>query len=1162
MLSHSTGNYVMAELERRLKRRAVADDNSRLRRCHGDVVAPELSYQSQAFGVTSSDTSNSSLSHDHGTSSVLADGSCQLTEEMRPVRGQYRHVSTPTGTSRGTGWRARNKLSTTTAEHAMLSSSGPNQSENVTEHSSNDQQQPSTLHSHVKHPITHQLLSPRSAGDLAIFKNGSGVKELARAFSSLSKQRSAPVLFVDHKKTLAAPSLATPTTGEVFGTEMVKQRAYRDPPGDNSSSEAILIGADQSVLPPGEDDITVNRISKQDNKHAELLASEDVSNENIEQRAEQTQNNSEDKVVPYTTDSRSVMANTVQSNPAMSTYMNVFDDNATCRPTSSMNPQSPASPKDPKKPIPTPRKGSTSSAKLSSQQPALDRSDNALHHVVNLPSLGETSDQSDQEESSHAHVTRSASSCSSNIRRRTTPKAQKELRKGIVTDGSIPSPPDDEDEYIVMNPTQRLELLSRVSAAQGRTRAQTTPALHSDAECSLRDRAESTTSTQSAYYLQVLPNTLRGTPPQSLTSSSDMPYPVPQPSTTTTAMPSDKSTPPSPNNEYVAITCLSKSTPSRSPESPKKSPHMSPRSGAGRRNRSQGSLFTREMLAFMDTDGMAPSANYSTAVTVSPVLRESGADSPTYIEWHEYVDVDPAELEAKHQQKVPPRVPPRPDLMPPRQDVMRPRPDMIPPKPEMAPPVPATSRDTKRMPYKSVTFLPLKQDSLLPPPPPPKTDSLLREQRALVQTQQGNMSNSDPRSLVKGRSQSNLVASPKRSSSPSRAKQIIRALKREAFNRTAQKSRPNDSLLPPLMHRKPFHQQEEFSRLERSFSDPTLLEPNPSHNDTSDESATGSSDSLVIINRDDNDDSGAEGGERGRSETVLIYEEPLEDRRPWIRQHGGAIRNRINRDSLAVILKHRDVISEKLHPLDQNQSLSPDSDDKRGKETLIRNLGSILLEIDGLLRDSRSCTEEDLVSAIERELKIKLRECDDSAQTVPPTGTVRPAVDDDELTEQDVDDVIEAFTEEEEFSETKTKPHQSSLRRSHSDAVLLEHSSSVRQHRAPVLQQQDIDSWQLSSSEQEETIELDSEDEDTEEEEARREFTQSLDPFRYNRLHRANARRRPSVAADDIITTYNMITDKTGYVSHTGALLQNSDSEVVIEVPDGAVFRGKRQRLW
>ena len=837
-----------------------------------------------------------------------------------------------------------------------------------------------------------------------------------------------------------------------------------------------------------------------------------------------------------TADSREILAATARAgncDQPKSMYMNVFDDDAT-KPGSPRAPLTPTSPNNPKKPIPTPRKASDSSAKFPPEGKkkttgTLVPTGDTLHHVVTLSSLGENSDQSDPEDNGHTPLARSTSSSGTNICRRTTPKAQKELRRGVVTEGDISSSSTsaDVDEYITMNPTQRQRIL-----LSARNRAQTElprPLQSLTADSSLRNRSESTASTQSAYYLKVLPDTPSTPsqrtpsppPPQNTPSTPDRPT-APQSSS------GREPVVPSHFEEYIAMTNPHKQSgdsPSRSPLSSKKSlVSVQPLYGEScPRNRSQGSVFAREMLSHLDTVDRVKPAKYSVQGTgrkISPAQSDAG---PMYIEWHEYVDIDPAEFARQKAALSPPKVPPRPDIFP----------GIVP-----------SRGTTSKKPYKTmVTFVPTSQDEL-PPPPPPKSDSLLREMRALPP-----LPPNQP--LVKGRSQTTLSSSPPKQS---RAKEIIRALKREAFNRTPRKGRSSttSTLYPPpqLAVARRHSREQGVSRLERSFSDPSLLEP----------TVAVSCENLTMVNNaggkstysnDDISSPLSSDDERGRSRTVLIYEEPLDAReRPRMREHNGAVRNKINRDSLALILKHRDIIAQRLSTHSQMESLTQphEDDEKRGKETLIRSLGNILLEIDGLLRTSPACTEEDLVSAIERELKVNLRGPGPQQDSPPSEPTP-------ELTDQDVDDVIAAFAEEEEEEDevgSPIRPRKSALRRSLSDAILLEHSSAVRQNRAG--RTQEPAGIELDTDDEEDELDTDEEEEGV--------FTQSLEPQRNHRLQRANAKRRPSATADDIIARFNSITNGAGYVTHTGARLQNTDTQVIIDVPKGALSKGKQQRLW
>ena len=626
-----------------------------------------------------------------------------------------------------------------------------------------------------------------------VLKGASGVKELARVFSSKSKEDGTVATLAVRKVSVPLRAIPEPSTekqgrreARKCSTEMDKQRVKQEvlvPGCCGNTGEATA--QEGSVA----DEKTKKRTDAQ--KPCECTSDLPVAQVNSNRQGEEEKKEREGDREIEGGGGGGGGGESGKANP-MSFYMNVFDDDNILKSLPSKKPVTTTATKEPKKPVPTPRKSiSEGSSKLShhglsqpnssSQEPAKKESKKVaiqelateidlLHHVVSVPSLGEDAEHPCGEEvpGRHTHITRTTSTIPTNIRRRTTPKAQKELRKGVVTDGSITSNPDAED-YISMSPTESLLILSSSAAAEHRHRSKTVAVPQTQPGHNHRNRTESTNSTQSGHYLKILPNTTTATiAPQQMTSLQStsstihsqmdndyMPMSSPhkhtnEPTVRLTSEPIVKFREPKLMKQKTSPLLLSPS-----PAASKTSP-TSVEQGF---KRTQGFMFARE-----NRDSVQ-SAKYSTADhpflnRVVPSQRDSSDGTPTYIQFHEYVDIDPEEIEVRAQRIVatPPKVPPRPYVMPPL----------------------VTGRaGTKRPPYKTLmTFLPHKRDST-PPPPPPKTDSLLREQGALPP-----LPSADPNPYLhpvptlKGRSRTTLdISSPSRS----RAKDIIKALKREAF---------------------------------------------------------------------------------------------------------------------------------------------------------------------------------------------------------------------------------------------------------------------------------------------------------------------------------------------------------------------------------------------
>ena len=154
-----------------------------------------------------------------------------------------------------------------------------------------------------------------------------------------------------------------------------------------------------------------------------------------------------------------------------------------------------------------------------------------------------------------------------------------------------------------------------------------------------------------------------------------------------------------------------------------------------------------------------------------------------------------------------------------------------------------------------------------------------------------------------------------------------------------------------------------------------------------------------------------------------------------LRVKKGGLEHYINRNSLALIMQNKDVIERQLEKERESQpaekKIGQKDDDAEGtnkednssskqQDTGGRGLGEILLEVDSLLQQ-RVCSEEDLIAAIELQLKIKLqpvREKTDEGREEGDGEGIKDeekresrSVDSVPITQQDVDEVVSFMNE-------------------------------------------------------------------------------------------------------------------------------------------------------
>ena len=775
-----------------------------------------------------------------------------------------------------------------------------------------------------------------------------------------------------------------------------------------------------------------------------------------------------------------------------------------------------------------------------------------LQDVVNLPPLGEQKNSplsdvcfKEEEEkhvvsNKHQPAVKSLSHSDVSIKRRNTPKSQRDLRRGVVTDGAVYP---EEEPYIAMNSTNSLSLSMELPNFQNSNKPRT-----------------------SNYYMPVI--------------SDASVAPVSSPPSI--SQPMHNGDIPS-NIDPVIADKWSKW------------------------KRSQGSLFAQEMIDFMvgQEDNF-----YQIPVSRRAKLQRARVKIPELEEtWHEYVESDPPKCTDPFISKsIPnygeinqingfPPVPVRPPV----------------------PPVITSSKGEEREEYMYASVMhggrnkvfPTKDlgvyslagsvgNVVHPPSVPPKSESLLREQ-GVYPLPSIPASYIQPISLKGKRigisplekSVKAEVGSPVSSPSKSgiKAKNIIRVFRKpkKLKNHSPVITSPKIPMIPPNKRWEGFcdlhsvEKERDHTFLERSFSTPNVLDntspSSPSSPILLSKSVTSSIESIEPNSKE-------ETFVVRESQPVAYVSEKLkmttkhERFRRRKHSHYPLIMSKINRDSLALIFHNRALISEELskhsngemslRDKDIEEELSP----KRGKETLVRCLGEILLEINDILSKSSSDDAEvDLITSIEKQFSLNLRSSNSSCNQysekngvenpVCTTSTslntsssldVRVNVEDVDFTDEDVQSVVDYVDNccsddtPEEVKDTEGKnvcDKQSVFRRSFSESNILNAPNNLMRTESVSSIHSNYEDMRLETvlgSEESQSI--------------------TVSQLSNGRLRRTNARRRPSAAAEDIIVSNMTTSNSVAYFTYKGGTLSNKESGVIVEIPEGAVSKGKQQKLW
>lgn len=645
-----------------------------------------------------------------------------------------------------------------------------------------------------------------------------------------------------------------------------------------------------------------------------------------------------------------------------------------------------------------------------------------LEGIINLPPLGEDGESTGTRGEAvdplntgknKAKVSKSSSSASS-IAKRNTPKLLKELRKGVVTDVEKPL----EEEYITMSSIRPFMLTVSGSQEDSDYHVPVIPANKSNSKTSLNSNAGSPTKTPS--------NATRGNvtaSPVNVISSS--------------SLGEEEEENKEEQNKYLTMTRPTEEEMSRGEEQNQYMTMRHPsvllkpvtqQGGAGKGlsnwKRSQGSIFASEMITFMDRQESLyckiPERRAITLDDISCPTTESLSDETTS---EKYIDVYD--------------IPFKPHIAPVKQTTP------ISSRHQFPPPIPnrplvgrAAPKITRSNPIFSSK---VGKDSIhftggdFPPPRlPPKSESLLREQGIFEPSK-------SPPPLVggkgggKGKSKSEkkagrinrtplFEAPPK----PENAKNLIRALKKEAF---ATKSNPEP--------RKPLPLPASASISSRKTSE--IVMPDCTSLDSRNtplQHAT-SSPNFLLVNKPSSPipiaasvptDTPKLSLLSGSSPPLLSSSFGLE-RKGVVRRKqnkkAADISRKINRDSLAVILCNKDIITEQLkqRTIDRKETradwLSSSPSHTPQRDTLVHSLGQILVDIssllddkEDLLKDDRATDQDSLVDLIESELNLALH---NNPSYTTSFNNVNSTEEDEDynvvITDKDVQDVVKYFDE-------------------------------------------------------------------------------------------------------------------------------------------------------
>ena len=306
---------------------------------------------------------------------------------------------------------------------------------------------------------------------------------------------------------------------------------------------------------------------------------------------------------------------------------------------------------------------------------------------------------------------------------------------------------------------------------------------------------------------------------------------------------------------------------------------------------------------------------------------------------------------------------------------------------------------------------------------------------------------------------------------------------------------------------------------------------------------------------------------------------------PVKRRRKLGVRNKIDRQSLAIIMQNREAIARQLSKAKEGEQLHIEAEGvamSNERQFLLRNLGEILLEIDALFRHNL-CTEEDLITAIEQQLHIKLEpsrertaspeeahlrqnsaEQSEICKPLKPPGM--------EITDEDVNDVVSFVNTNGVVSPDADQENPPefppSIQKLRSGTVIVFDDLPTPDNPHSPASSPPGQGTSIDKS----LPEADS-------------FTRCFDHTVHNRiepqplasagmrvqrsfsaghkpLRRVNAKRRPSASDIAGASCNSAFCNGAGVFTHKGGKLTNLVSGVEIEIPEGAIPKGRKQRLW
>ncbi|XP_019849439.1 PREDICTED: uncharacterized protein LOC100635004 isoform X2 [Amphimedon queenslandica] len=997
----------------------------------------------------------------------------------------------------------------------------------------------------------------KGKGDGVSDEGGVGVRELARIFSARSKETSKEKVTGLHRKTVpkgihwsaSSQSSLTPVVGDRLGAT----------PGEKGKAD-------------------------QECKQDDSCVKSNFSSKTVKEQLT--------TVSPKKNDSH---------------YENMFAGDWTSPTKPSPSQPSNGSEKGARRPVPTPRKSTSPSASSANEYLKEERSDSSegesedeeyvyelieelrknrdrgtkdpnchnlkklqselelLEGIISLPPLGEDKESAETREAVDPHTTgknkakvSKSSSSASSIAKRNTPKLLKELRKGVVTDVEKPL----EEEYITMSSIRPLMLTLSSTQEESEYHTPVIPTNKTNSKTSLNSNAGSPTRTPSnAMRGNVTASPVNVRPSSSLKEEKEENKEQNKYLTMKRPTEEEEMSRGEEQNQYMTM---------RHPSVLLKPvTQQGGGGGAGKGlsdwKRSQGSIFASEMINFMDQQESLyckiPERRPITLDDISCPTTESLSDDTTS---EKYIDVC--------------NIPFKPHPSPVKQTTpissRHQFPPPIPNRPLVGPAAPKITRSnpifSSKVGKDSIHFT---GGDFPPPLLPPKSESLLREQGIFEPSKSPPLVGGKGGGKVKSKSEKKagriinrspiLEAPPK----PDSAKNLIRALKKEAF---ATKSNPEP--------RRPLPLPASASVSSRKTSEAVMPDCTSLDSKSTPLQHATSSPNFLLVNKPSSPIPIAASVPTDTPKLSLLSGSspplPLFSSSPGFERKGvvrrkqnkkaADISRKINRDSLAVILCNKDIITEQLKQksIDRKETradwLSSSPSHSPQKDTLVHSLGQILVDISSLLddkedhlKDDGANDEDSLVDLIESELNVALH---NNPSYTTSFNNVNSTEEDEDynvvITDKDVQDVVKYFDENrsdesatDDFDSPRAQ-NKAALSRSFSDAMLIDSPDDILRSDS-VSSLPDTNDHSSSPSDEEYMEILD----------VSKSITVAAEKLAIRRGSSINAPLMPS-------DRKHSLPNGVGYFTSSGGIITSKTSGVVVEVPPGVVPKGRRQKLW